>query len=131
MPAIYGVGSGFGVRANLIVRRYLVRFDEGCTRNGRCYNALAGIVRVSVMYPWPFNVDDALLDHSLRIALDYLEMTGQAEPFEDVRRRAAVAILTAWNRGVRHPIRLGNVGIMAAKSQVDHPNLQSMYPRVS
>ena len=83
------------------------------------------------MYPWPFNVDDALLDHSLRIALDYLEMTGQAEPFEDVRRRAAAAILTAWNRGVRHPIRLGNVGIMAAKPQVDHPNLQSMYPRVS
>jgi hypothetical protein len=72
-----------------------------------------------------------MTNHSLKIALDYLEMTGKAEPFEHVRRRAAVAILTAWNRGVRHPIRLGNVGIMAAKPQVNHPNLQSMLPRVS
>jgi hypothetical protein len=59
------------------------------------------------MYPWPFHVDDALLDHALMIALNYLELTGEAEPYQDVRRRAAIAILAAWNGGVRHPIRLG------------------------
>ena len=81
------------------------------------------------MYPWPFGVDEALLDRALQIAIDYLELTGQAHNYDEVRRRAAEAILAAYREGARHPIRLSNRGIMAqAAPAVD---LRSFYPRVS
>jgi hypothetical protein len=64
-----------------------------------------------MLFPWPMGVDDVLLDESLKIAMVYLEMTGQADNFVDVQRRVASTILAAWLDGVRHPIRLGNYGI--------------------
>ncbi|HZP64134.1 MAG TPA: hypothetical protein VFB28_12030 [Terriglobales bacterium] len=65
------------------------------------------------MYPWPLGVDETLLDESLKIAMYYLAMTGQAEPYADVQRRVAVTIVEAWRQGAEHPIRLANYGIGA------------------
>jgi hypothetical protein len=85
-----------------------------------------------MLYPWPSDADAVLLDAALEIAMGYLEYSGQAEPYTEVRRVAAHGILTAWSKGARHVIRLGNAGIVAVEHKSgDKGKLQSSYPRVS
>jgi len=43
--------------------------------------------------------------------MGYLNGTGQVEPYEEVERCVAASILSAWQNGISHPLRLGNVGI--------------------
>jgi hypothetical protein len=70
-----------------------------------------------VMYPWPIGDFDCKMDEALDIALNYLECTGQAVNFIEVQRAAAVAIVTAWNMGVRHRIKLAHVAIKAVEQK--------------
>lgn len=83
------------------------------------------------MYPWPFLEDPILLDQSLRIAMDYLEMTGQVEDYEGVQKHVAKAILVAYRAGVRHRIRLGNIGIRAVEHVEPVGQVLKLHPRVS
>jgi hypothetical protein len=57
-----------------------------------------------VMYPWPTGDFDNVMDIALDIAMNYLDLTGQAEMYEEVRSTAAMAITAAWKIGVRHRI---------------------------
>ena len=84
-----------------------------------------------MVYPWPFLGFDALFDDALRIAMDYLERTGQATEYTKVQSMAAATIVAQWRAGVRHRIRLANYAINAVEKNtgpVDH--LESFYPRV-
>jgi hypothetical protein len=47
------------------------------------------------MYPWPMGDFDYQMDEALDIALNYLELTGQAVNFIEVQRAAAMAIVAA------------------------------------
>ncbi|MDB5610196.1 MAG: hypothetical protein JWP25_7096 [Bradyrhizobium sp.] len=47
----------------------------------------------------------------LNIALNYLDLSGQAEQFQEVQSTAAMAIAAAWKGGVRHRIMLANIAI--------------------
>lgn len=64
-----------------------------------------------VMYPWPTGDFDNVMDVALDIAMNYLDLTGQAVMYEEVRSTAAMAITAAWKVGVRHRIRLADVAI--------------------
>lgn len=64
-----------------------------------------------VMYPWPTGDFDNVMDVALDIAMNYLDLTGQAEMYEEVRSTAAMAITAAWKVGVRHRIRLAHIAI--------------------
>jgi hypothetical protein len=68
------------------------------------------------MYPWPLPECDQTLDDALRIAMDYLQVTGQANEFIKVQRLAAGIVLEQWRKGVRHPIRLANTAIVTIES---------------
>jgi hypothetical protein len=86
-----------------------------------------------MLYPWPLTDLHTTLNESLEIAMDYLEGTGQAHPYSETQVEVAEAILTAWRSGVRHRIRLANVGINAVlrKQEPKPPDMESSYPRVS
>ena len=64
-------------------------------------------------YPWPLPDPDPVLEEALNIALDYLAATGQAKIGDDTRSLVASSIMTSWRKGMRHRIRLANVGIIA------------------
>ena len=81
------------------------------------------------MYPWPIFDGGVALDDSLRIAMDYLERTGQAEPYCVVLSVAADTILTQWRAGIRHKLRLANSAICAVERNPPHENLYAFYPR--
>jgi hypothetical protein len=80
-------------------------------------------------YPWPIEHTDVKLQEALDIALDYLEFTGQANPFTEVERACAYVILSAWKGGVQHRIRLANYAIVAIEEKKRPVSLQSYYPR--
>jgi hypothetical protein len=63
------------------------------------------------MYPWPTGDFDNVMDVALDIAMNYLDLTGQAVMYEEVRSTAAMAITAAWKVGVRHRIRLAHIAI--------------------
>jgi hypothetical protein len=69
------------------------------------------------MYPWPLGEFDNVMDVALEIALDYLDRTGQAAMFGEAQTTAATAIAAAWKMGVRHRIKLANIGIKAVEQQ--------------
>ncbi len=81
-----------------------------------------------LQYPWPIDHLDVKLQEALDIALDYLEFTRQAEPFTEVERICANAILAAWKAGSRHRIKLANCAIVAVERK-QPPPLESVYPR--
>jgi hypothetical protein len=84
-----------------------------------------------MLYPWPFLGFDALFDDALRIAMDYLERTGQAAEYTKVQSLAAAAIVAQWRAGARHKIRLANHAINAVeKDRGPRDHLESFYPRV-
>ena len=68
-----------------------------------------------VMYPWPTGDFDNVMDVALDIAMNYLDLTGQAVMYEEVRSTAAMAIAAAWKVGVRHRIKLAHVAIKAVE----------------
>jgi hypothetical protein len=86
-----------------------------------------------ILYPWPLAEVHPTLNESLEIAMGYLEGTRQAYPYSESQEKAANAILAAWRLGVRHRIRLANIGINAVmrKSELRPPEQESFYPRVS
>jgi hypothetical protein len=67
------------------------------------------------MYPWPHGEFDNVMDAALEISLDYLHRTGQTVPFKEAQSTAAMAIAAAWKMGVRHRIKLANIGIKAVE----------------
>jgi hypothetical protein len=79
-------------------------------------------------YPWPIEHADVTLQEALDIALDYLEVTGQAFPYSETERTCAQIILMTWKAGIRHRIKLANYAIVAIE-QKKPPPLKSFYPR--
>jgi hypothetical protein len=69
------------------------------------------------MYPWPIGNFDYVMDDALDIAMNYLDQTGQAVLFQQAQNKAARAIVTAWQCGVRHRIRLANAAIRAVEKR--------------
>jgi hypothetical protein len=65
------------------------------------------------MYPWPTGDFDNTMDVALDTAMNYLEHTGQAQNFGEVQRVAAMAILAAWKKGERRPVKLANLAIQS------------------
>ena len=86
-----------------------------------------------MMYPWPLAECHHTLNEALEIAMDYLELTRQADPYSETQVRAADAILAAWRSGVRHKIRLANyaIGAVESKKQLNGPEVLSFNPRAS
>jgi hypothetical protein len=84
-----------------------------------------------MMYPWPLAECHHTLNEAL--ALDYLELTGQASPYSETQVRVADAILAAWRSGVRHKIRLANyaIGAVESKKQLNGSEILSFNPRAS
>jgi hypothetical protein len=84
-------------------------------------------------YPWPPDEEDPVLEEALDIAMDYLEITGQAFPFSQIQRICAGTILSSWRDGTKHRIRLANDAIVAIENNAapDKGNLRSFYPKVS
>ena len=57
------------------------------------------------------------MDIALDIAMNCLDLTGQAAMYEEVRSTAAMAITAAWKVGVRHRIRLAHIAIKVVDKQ--------------
>ena len=70
------------------------------------------------MYSWPVSNFDYAMDDALDIAMNYLMLTGQAVLFKEAQATAAVAIVTAWQGGVKHRIKLANAAINAVEEKV-------------
>jgi hypothetical protein len=89
-------------------------------------------------YQWPLPQPDPVLDEALDIALDYLQATSRAKAENDVKHLVARSVLAAWLEGMRHNVRLANVGIVAVQQarartavKLEIENLFSVFPRVS
>jgi hypothetical protein len=84
-------------------------------------------------YPWPMMDVDPTLNNALEIAMGYLEGSGLAYPYSEKQRRAADAILAAWQSGVRHQLRLANSAISAIEQKPASAGTEpvSFYPRMS
>jgi hypothetical protein len=76
-------------------------------------------------YPWPVEDADVTLQD---IAMDYLEVTGQADPLHKTEKACAQIILMVWRAGNKHKIKLANYAIVAVERMP--PPLESFYPRV-
>jgi hypothetical protein len=76
---------------------------------------------------------DPTLNKALEIVMGYLEGSGLAHPYTEKQRRAADAILAAWQSGVRHHLRLANSAISAIERKPVSAGIEqlSFYPRVS
>lgn len=84
-----------------------------------------------MLYPWPIDEANVILDEALDIALDYLEFTGQAVQFTHTQRICADTILAAWRRGTRHRIKLANYAIDAIEKKSPlKGDLPSLFPSV-
>jgi hypothetical protein len=83
-----------------------------------------------MLYAWPIDVDPTIANRALEVAMNYLELTGHAEPYAEKQQQAASAIVKAWQAGARHLIRLGNCGIVAVERKRGPDPLLSLYPRV-
>jgi hypothetical protein len=70
------------------------------------------------MYPWPVGNFDYAMDDALDIAMNYLLLTGNAVLFKQAQATAARAIVTAWQGGVKHRIKLANAAIKAVEEKV-------------
>ena len=81
-------------------------------------------------HPWPLSELNPTFEEALDIALAYLEQTGQASNYVYISRRAARAIKTEWERGVRHKIALANAAIVAVESEMTGAPLMK-FPRAS
>jgi hypothetical protein len=62
-------------------------------------------------YEWPLRYPPRVLDEAFEIALDYLQGTGQAVPWDGTDHVVAAVILAERSRGIKHPIRLANSAI--------------------
>ena len=82
-----------------------------------------------VVYPWPMPDPDPRLQEALYIAMDYLELTGQAPLYLETERACAAVILALWEVGVRHRISLANYAIVAIEEMKPTP-LETVYPKV-
>ena len=101
-PARKGSPDGIGSTAELLIARgtaevFCIFISEKISEH--------------VMYPWPTGDFDNVMDIALDIAMNYLDLTGQAVMYEEVRSTAAMAITAAWKVGVRHRIRLAHIAI--------------------
>jgi hypothetical protein len=71
------------------------------------------------MYPWPLGEFDNAMDDALDIAMNYLDLTGQAVLFKQVQSTAAMAIAVAWKVGVRHRIKLADIAIKSVERKAE------------
>jgi pantothenate synthetase len=73
-------------------------------------------MRIEMNYSWP--ASNPLLDEALKIVIDSLAATGQAEINKDTEQLAAEAVLSEWRADTMHRIRLVNAGIVAAEEKL-------------
>ena len=85
-----------------------------------------------MLYPWPIACYP-MLEEALQIAMNYLELTGQAGGYTKVQSQAAREIIARWRAGDRHKLRLANYAIVAIENKVTHIPLREnpFYPRAS
>jgi hypothetical protein len=85
-----------------------------------------------MLYPWPVECYP-MLDEALHIAMDYLELTGQADEYTKVQSQAAREIIARWRAGERHKLRLANYAIVAVENKVTRipERANPFYPRAS
>jgi hypothetical protein len=74
-----------------------------------------------VVYPWPTADPDPKLQEALYIAMDYLELTGQASMYLETERACAAVIMALWEVGLRHRIGLANYAIEAIEELKPRP----------
>jgi hypothetical protein len=67
------------------------------------------------MYPWPIGNFDNAMDNALDIAMNYLMLTGDSMLFKEAQAAAARAIVTAWQGGIKHRIKLANAAHQAVE----------------
>jgi hypothetical protein len=69
------------------------------------------------MYAAYFPITESNPDQcqAMRIAMAYLDGTWLSHQFPNPEMLVAAAIADAWKRGMRHPIRLANAGIVCAE----------------
>jgi hypothetical protein len=68
-------------------------------------------------YSWFIDSCDPALQESLDIAIQYLELTGQAFPYSETERRCAEIIVEEWRVGRRHRIWLANKAIVSVEQR--------------
>jgi hypothetical protein len=85
-----------------------------------------------MLYAWPMTFYP-MLDEALHIAMDYLELTGQAQGYTKVQSEAAREIVARWRAGERHKLRLANYAIVAVENKVTRipERANPFYPRAS
>jgi hypothetical protein len=79
-------------------------------------------------YPWPIANPDPKLQEALDIAMDYLELTGQASPYTEVEMACATIIQGIWEIGIRHRVKMANYAIVAIEN-IGLLRLRAFYPR--
>jgi hypothetical protein len=94
--------------------------------------SLVDFVSRVMLYPWPIACYP-MLDEALQIAMNYLELTGQAGEYTKVQSQAAREIIARWRAGERRKLRLANYAIVAIENKVTHIPLREnpFYPRAS
>lgn len=79
---------------------------------------------------FPITESNAEQCQAMRIAMDYLHGTGLVRKFPNPEMLVATAIADAWKRGVRHPIRLANEGIVCAERTANLGTVPSVFARL-
>lgn len=83
-----------------------------------------------MLHRWPLDEGAPVLEEALNIALNYLELTGQAYPYSETQLICARVIRESWWKGTKHRIKLANDAICfmeVVKSQEE--NTESRYPK--
>ena len=80
-------------------------------------------------YPWPVTDASGELQMALKIAMDYLEYTGQAMRVRVVEVLCAAVILAGWRKGIRHRIKLADCAINAVERPAEDGILPSFERR--
>jgi hypothetical protein len=70
----------------------------------------------------PFNPPESVVQEAFDIAMNYLQLTGHAEPLHEVQRQCAQVIVEEWRRGKQHPVWLANKAITAVEDKDDAAN---------
>jgi hypothetical protein len=68
---------------------------------------------------WPHDIDP-VLQEAFDIALDYLEFTGQAFPFQETQEECARIVIDEWAAGRKHRIWLANKAVAAIELKRQH-----------
>lgn len=79
-------------------------------------------------YNFPITERDPALEQAMDIAMSTMQDSGLSKHFVNAEALASCEILKAWNKGMRHPLALANVAIIAAEKLSF--NLTPVFPRL-